>query len=230
MNKKEVQQRVLQNGKPLALDKFEWDEKAEVFSTAEDDLVLDFRGVICITFNTGSGCTFKTGSDCTFRTGSYCIFKTGSDCTFKTGSGCTFDTGWGCTFKTGSGCTFDTASNCTFDTDWCCIFRTSWNCIFETGSDCTFKTGLCCTFKTGSCCTFKTRWNCAFDTGRRSVVIRQDVFEVIELEERKPIKLNGCGKKGFTYTKPHKITIDGKEIELSEESFKKLKEQLEKIK
>lgn len=27
MDKKEIQQRVLQNGKPLSLDKFEWDEK-----------------------------------------------------------------------------------------------------------------------------------------------------------------------------------------------------------
>ena len=33
MNKKEVQQRVLQNGKPLDLDKFEWDEKTNTFSS-----------------------------------------------------------------------------------------------------------------------------------------------------------------------------------------------------
>jgi len=31
MNKLEIQQRVLQNGKPLDLDKFEWDEKTTIF-------------------------------------------------------------------------------------------------------------------------------------------------------------------------------------------------------
>ena len=132
MNKKEVQQRVLQNGKPLDLDKFEWDKKARVFSTIEKELVLDFAGIDGVTFDTGWYCTFNTGPDCTFNTG--------PDCTFDTGSGCTFDTGEEC------------------------------------------------------------------------VVVRRDIYEVIELEEGKPIKLNGYGIKGFTYINSHKITIDGAEI------------------
>jgi hypothetical protein len=170
MNKKEVQQRVLQNGKPLDLDKFEWDEKAGVFSTTEGNLVLDFKEINNKAFKTSSYCTFKTGLGCTFDTGSYCIFDTGSYCTFKTGWNCTFDTGW--------------------------------NCIFDTGSYCTFKTGS----------------HCTFDTGPDCVVVRRDIYEVIELEEGKPIKLNGAEVRGFTYTNNHKITIDGKDIEISEES------------
>jgi len=80
MNKKEIQQRVLQFGKPLDLDKFEWDEKTNTFSSKEDNLILDFSGV--------NGCTFKTGSGCIFIS----IFKTDFNYTFKTGSSCTFDT------------------------------------------------------------------------------------------------------------------------------------------
>ncbi len=79
MRKKEVQKRVLQNGKPLSLNKFKWDSKTNTFSSREGSLVLDFEGM--------PGCTFKTGSDCTF--------KTWSDCTFKTGFGCTFKYDWG---------------------------------------------------------------------------------------------------------------------------------------
>ena len=104
MNKKEVQQRVLKNGKPLALSKFSWDEKTNTFRSKEFGLVLDFRRI--------SYCTFDTGSDCTFKTGSYCTFDTGSDCTFKTSSYCTFKTGYDCTFKTGSDCTFDVFISC----------------------------------------------------------------------------------------------------------------------
>ena len=74
MTKKEVQARVLQRGKPLAMSKFSWDEKTNTFSSEEYSLVLDFRGI--------SHCTFKTGSDCTFKTGSNCTFKTDSNCTF----------------------------------------------------------------------------------------------------------------------------------------------------
>ena len=128
MNKKEVQQRVLKNGKPLALSKFSWDEKTNTFRSKEFGLVLDFRRI--------SYCTFDTGSDCTFKTGSYCTFKTGFYCTFKTGSDCTFDTGSDCTFKTGSDCTFKTGSDCTF--------KTGYDCTFKTGSYCTFDVFISC--------------------------------------------------------------------------------------
>lgn len=64
MNKKEVSQRVLQNGKPLDESKFTWDEVTKTFSSNEDGLVIDFRGIGNCTFDTGSYCTFKTGYNC----------------------------------------------------------------------------------------------------------------------------------------------------------------------
>lgn len=112
MNKKEVQQRVLKNGKPLDLDLFEWDEKTNTFSTFENFLVIDFFGIFNCTFNTGFYCTFNTSSNCTFNTSSDCTFNTDSGCTFKTGLGCTFKTSYNCTFDTGPGCTFKTGSYC----------------------------------------------------------------------------------------------------------------------
>ena len=129
MTKKEVQQRVLQDGKPLPLDKFEWDEKTYTFSSIEDNLVIDFRTIDDCTFHTGYNCTFHTGSACTFNTGSHCTFDTGYGCTFKTGSNCTFKTGFGCTFKTGYDCTFDTGFDCTFDTEYGCTFKTGEHCV-----------------------------------------------------------------------------------------------------
>ena len=160
MTKKEVQKRVLKDGKPLALAKFEWDPRTKTFSSKQPWLVLDFSGISGITFNTShdcifwadygctfntvSGCTFNTLDKCTFDTGSYCIFKTGSHCTFKTGYYCTFKACYACTFHTCFGCTFNTDSGCTFDTDF--------GCTFNTGSDCTFNAGYKCTFNTGPAC------------------------------------------------------------------------------
>jgi len=166
MTKKEVQQRVLKDGKPLSLDLFNWDENTKTFSSSEHGLVLDFRTV--------SDCTFKTGSDCTFKTGAYCTFDTGSSCTFKTGSGCTFDTGSGCTFDTGSSCTFDTGSDC--------------------------------------------------------VVVRRDIYEVIELVEGKKVKLNGYCVEGFVYVgennKKSELLTKADELIATAEELKKEAENL----
>lgn len=148
MKKKQVQQRVLKNGEPLSLDKFEWDEKTNTLSSDENCLVLDFSGIENCTFNTGPGCTFKTGHYCTFDTGHYCTFKTGHYCTFNTGSGCTFDT----------------------------------------GSEC--------------------------------VVVRRDIYEVIELEEGKKIKLNNFNIRGYVYVdeEPTKMITLSNGKKVSEET------------
>jgi len=164
MNKKEVQKRVLKNGKPLSLNLFTWDEKTKTFSSNEDFLVVDFSDISGYTFNTESDCTFKTGHNCTFKTESNCTFKTESGCAFKTGYDCTFNTGFGCTFKTESDCTFNTGVGCTFKTESGCTFKTRHNCTFKTWADCTFNTESDCTFNTWSDCTFKTWSGCTFKT------------------------------------------------------------------
>jgi hypothetical protein len=121
MEKEEIQQRVLKNGKPLSMDLFKWDEKTNTFSSNENGLVLNFAGTAGCTFTTRYDCTFTTGYGCTFTTWSACTFTTGSDCTFTTGSDCTFTTGSDCTFTTGYGCTFTTGSGCTFTTGSACV-------------------------------------------------------------------------------------------------------------
>ena len=75
------------------------------------------------------------------------------------------------------------------------------------------------TFDTSYDCTFKTGSNCTFDTGSYCVVIRRDIYEVIELEEGKKIKLNGYSLKGFTVEEDDK----------TQEAIKLLKENGYKI-
>jgi len=104
MNKLEIQQRVLQYGKPLDLDEFEWDEEAREFSSSMPGLVLDFSGIDDYIFNTSSNCIFKTGSRCQFNTD--------YDCKFITGNHCVFNTGFDCVFKTRDNCIFVTGTNC----------------------------------------------------------------------------------------------------------------------
>ena len=194
---------ITQNGEELSKEKYNWDENTQTLSTNENNLVLNFSKYNGVIFNTGDSCTFKTGDSCTFNTGHNCIFDTGSNCTFKTGSDCTFDTGDSCTFDTGSNCTFNTGHNC----------------IFDTGRSCTFDTGDSCTFDTGDSCTFTC--------GEKCVCIRRDIYEVIEIPENKTIKLNEYGVKGYSFQlQKRKIVIDGKEIEMSEESYQNLKKSL----
>ena len=65
---------ITQYGKPLDKNKYTIDEKNKVFSSSENNLVLDFSGEYGWSFNTDSYCTFDTGSGCTFKTGSSCTF------------------------------------------------------------------------------------------------------------------------------------------------------------
>ena len=82
---------ITQYDKPLSKNKYTIDFEKKVFTSKEDDLVLDFTGL--------SGWTFNVSNYCTFRTGHNCIFITGCGCTFRTGSRCTFDTNGNCTFS-----------------------------------------------------------------------------------------------------------------------------------
>jgi len=229
MTKLEVQQRVLKDGKPIALELFVWDEETNTFYSREDYLVIDFKGISNCTFKTDYGCTFKTGSNCMFKAGSNCTFNTGSICTFNTDYGCTFDTdyrctfnaGFSCTFNTDYGCTFKAGSNCTFNAGFSCTFKTGSDCTFKTGSDCTFKTDYGCTFKTSSNCTFNTGFNCTFDTGHgctfnftnkaNCVIVRRDIFEVINTNEIdcNYIRLCPFKAKGYLIKIDDKMYLNG---------------------
>ena len=92
---------------------------------------------------------------------------------------------------------FRGVNSCVFNAGHSCTFKTGYGCTFNTGYDCTFKTEHSCTFNTGYDCTFKTEHSCTFKTGSVCVVVRRDVYEVIELEEGVKIKLNGYGIKGY---------------------------------
>jgi hypothetical protein len=220
--KEQIQKMVKQNGEPLSLDKFIWDNDSKTFSTKESNLVLNFEYYYNFTFITGDNCSFKTESYCHFKTGEYCSFKTGSNCTFKTIYACTFDTGSDCTFKTENKCTFDTGSDCTFDTGFDCTFDTGYGCTFDTGSDCTFKTGSNCTFDTGSDCTFKTENNCTFDTlsdctfnagnacifktKENCVIVNRSFFEVIVPKKDDIIQICPEDIEGHLVNGIHSIT------------------------
>jgi hypothetical protein len=189
---------VTQYGKELDKSKYNWDKENKVFSTSEDNLVLDFSDYNGVTFKTSYSCTFTTGSNCTFNTGAYCTFNTDYSCTFNTDNYCTFDTGSYCIFKTGSECTF------------------------KTGDYCTFKTGSSCTFTTSSDCTFNTDDSCTFKTGENCFVTRYDVKGVTEIPQNKTIKLNGCKISGYTEIKEKLVVIkeDGNVIEFEGKKYK----------
>ena len=88
MTKEEVQKRVRQNGKPLPLNKFSWNEKTNTFTSDEDYLMLDFSDKDNCNFKTGSHCILITGNNCTFETGDKRFLATWDDCILETGDNC----------------------------------------------------------------------------------------------------------------------------------------------
>lgn len=169
MNKTEVKQRVLKDGKPLNLNLFKWNENNRIFSSEEANLVADFSLI----------------NNCVFKAGDNCIFKTGDNCYFITGDNCVFDTGNDCYFDTGSDGVYKTGSNCFFDTTKYGIYKTGTNCSFKTRHYCTFNTPRGCTFETGYDCIIVRRDNYEACKLKNDQTIRlDDSGEFIVLDEK----------------------------------------------
>jgi len=101
MDKKQIQQRVLQGGKPLKLTKFSWREKTKTFSSNEDGLVIDFSNIDNSTIKAGWKSTITAGPYSTITAGWYSTIKAGSYSTITAGSYSTITAGWNSTITAG---------------------------------------------------------------------------------------------------------------------------------
>ena len=81
MNKKEVQQKILKDGKPLNLKLFVWDKTTNTFSSNEDDLVIDLSYIDSVTITAGSYATITAGSYATITARSYATITARSSAT-----------------------------------------------------------------------------------------------------------------------------------------------------
>lgn len=99
-----------------------------------------------------------------------------------------------------------------------CTINCESGCIIDCGSGCTINCWSDCTINCESGCMI----NCK---GEKTVMINRAYYEVIEMKKGGKIKTFD-NKPHEKIDRIHRITIDDKEIELSEESFKNLKDQL----
>ena len=107
-----------------------------------------------------------------------------------------------------------------------CTFRIGSGCKIKAGSCCIFNTFADCEFKTGGGCVFYVYERCIFSVGFNCVIVRKDTDEVLFPLEKQKIKLKSTYVKGYYILKETKtIIIDGKEIEISLESYNQFKEQ-----
>lgn len=92
---------------------------------------------------------------------------------------------------------FSTDDESSDGTGQCFTFYTGDSCKFYVWSDCTFITGNYCTFLTGN--------SCKFLTGQKCVIIRQDIYDIIEIPKNEPIKLNWYRQRGYKIIKKEDI-------------------------
>jgi len=113
MTKEDIQQRVLKNGKPLALDKFNWDEATNTFSSDCYNLITDLSG--SSTNKIGNYSTNDIGNYSTNDIGGSSTNKIGNYSTNKIGSSSTNDIGGYSTNKIGNYSTNKIGSSSTND-------------------------------------------------------------------------------------------------------------------
>lgn len=128
LTKEQVQQRVLKDGKPLALDLFTWDEETSTFSSKEERLILDFSGI--------NNCVFNVWDDCIIKTGNNCILNTECNCILDSQDNCTLTVEDCCTIRTGNNCILNTGYNCVADTGGSCKLTMQGGYILHMGTNC----------------------------------------------------------------------------------------------
>jgi hypothetical protein len=114
MNKRDVQKRVLKNGRPLPLYYFEWDEETKTFSSRIGGLVIDFTKVNSCSFDISSRCFVKTGNMCKIDSADDCVLDTEHECILDVGNYCTLDVGTSCTLCVGEACVVISRDNSRF--------------------------------------------------------------------------------------------------------------------
>ena len=164
--KKDIQKRVSQNGKPLPLRNFSWDENTSTFASNEDNLVIDFSDIDYSTVNTGDYSTVTTGDDSTVTTGRYSTVTTGHHSTVTTGGSSTV--------TTGGFSTVTTEGRSTVNTGDCSTVTTGDFSTVNTGDDSTVTTGGFSTVKTGDYSTVTTGYHSTVTTGGSSTVTTGD--------------------------------------------------------
>jgi hypothetical protein len=188
--KKEIQQRVLKNGKPLSLNKFCWDGKNKTFSSNEDGLVVDFANMNSATIKCGYSVTINCGDFATINCRDYATINCRDYATINCGDSATIDCGNSATIKCGYSATID------------CWYSATINC----GNFATINCGNFATIKCGNYATIK----CG---GSKCVIIRRDNFEVIkplsgDVIQTCPYQIQGYIKNGLLNGEPH-IIADG---------------------
>ena len=113
--KKEIQQRVLKNGKPLSLNKFCWDGNSKTFSSNEDGLVVDFANMDYATIKCGHSPTINCGNFATIDCWDSATINCWDSATINCRDYATIDCGYSATIKCGYSATIKCGNSATIN-------------------------------------------------------------------------------------------------------------------
>lgn len=112
VTKEEIQQKVMFLGKPIPLEKFDWDDENKIF-TAKGEIVsltIDFSWVEVKEINVWSNNVIRVGDNCKINGWNYNYIKGGSNCTVKVDNYCTVTLGYNSIVETGEGSVIRTSN------------------------------------------------------------------------------------------------------------------------
>ncbi len=99
MLKQEISTRVLKNGSPLDLSKFEWDEEKNQFITSEPFLTIDFSDLHDMNVTIGDASTLVIWNNSDIKMGRMCTLICGLNSQVISESDCNIDAGIGSKIK-----------------------------------------------------------------------------------------------------------------------------------
>ncbi len=227
MNKKEIQKRVLKDGKPLALSKFSWDEKTKTFARNESSLVIDFKNINSSTIKASDSSTIDAGYYSTIKASDYSTIDAGNSSTIKASDYSTIKAGNSSTIDAGNYSTIDAGNSSTIDAGYYSTIKASYYSTIDAGNSSTIDAGYYSTIKASDYSTIKAGNSSTIDAGNSStidagyystikagkecVIIRRDIFEVIQPGENEIVKLCPREIPGYLIKRGDKFYLNGDE-------------------
>jgi len=139
MTKEEVQKLIrLRGGVPLGTELFEWDEATNTFSTAANNICVDFADLHNAVIRTGPCNLIVAGDKCDILTRCGCRIVAGSSSNIATTYGSIISSKDYSTITTDKDCEITAGRSCVVSTGRCCRIKAGPNSVYKALSKCTY--------------------------------------------------------------------------------------------
>ena len=170
MDKREVQKRVLRNGRPISIDSFEWVEETSTFSSSLNNLVIDFSNINSVTIKAGHGATITAGYGATITAWHGATIKAGDNATITAWDNASITAGANAKIATWDKATITAGDGATITAGHGATITAGYEATITAWNEATITAGDNATIKAWGNATIKAEHNATITAGHDATI------------------------------------------------------------